>query len=374
MNENAPRATPASPSGSRLAGEVLVVDDIPANLFLYRAILEDDGHHVREAGDGVSALRELDREGVPPVELVLLDVSMPGMDGMEVLRRIRARRDGGPAVLVLTAAAREPVAIEQGLALGADAYLTRPVDNHELAARVRAALQIHRLRNELAALRRDQAAMLVHDLRHPLANLSMLAEVLESDEVNRDDRLAAAGTIRRMVNDLGRLVDTILTASTLEAGVFSVDMHPCALASLLAPSIEVFRPLATRRKVTLELGAIPDVKVMADAARLRQVVDNLLANAVKFTLRGGRIRLEAWPRDGEVHVRVLDSGVGVRPEERAVIFDRYRQGVEGRARGGAGLGLAIARGIVEAHGGAIRCEDSPLGGASFVFTLKEARS
>lgn len=371
MNDNAPRARPASPAGARLAGEVLVVDDIPANRFLYRAILEDDGHHVREAGDGVSALRELDRTDAPPIELVLLDVSMPGMDGMEVLRRIRARRDGGPAVLVLTAAAREPVAIEQGLALGADAYLTRPVDNHELAARVRAALQIHRLRNELAALRRDQAAMLVHDLRHPLANLSMLAEVLESDELNRDDRLAAAGTIRRMVNDLGRLVDTILTASTLEAGVFSVDVQPAALAPLLAPSIEVFRPLATRRKVALELGEIPDVKVMADAARLRQVVDNLLANAVKFTLRGGRIRLEAWQRDGEVHVRVLDSGVGVRPEERAVIFDRYRQGAEGRARGGAGLGLAIARGIVEAHGGAIRCEDSPLGGASFVFTLKE---
>lgn len=353
-----------------VGGAVLVVDDVPANRFLYRAILEDDGHQVREAPDGPSALRTL--EANPAIELVLLDVSMPGMDGIEVLRRIRARGDGGPAVLILTAAARNPDAIERGLQLGADAYLVRPVDNRELAARVRAALQIHRLRKELASLRRDQTAMLVHDLRHPLANLSMLAEVIEADDLRPEDRREAAATIRRMVDNLGGLVDSILTASRLEAGVFSVDPKAVAVERFVAPSVEVFGPLAARRRVTLDVSLPSGETVLADAARARQVIDNLLSNALKFTPRGGRVRLEVEREATGVRFRVDDSGAGVPEAERAFIFDRYRQGVTGRARGGSGLGLAIAAGIVGAHGGEIRCEDSPLGGARFSFTLPRA--
>ena len=359
--------------GARRGGVVLVVDDVAANRFLYTSLLEDDGHEVREAADGRAALAEVDRDDVAPVEVVLLDISMPGMDGLEVLQRLRARSDGGPHVLVLTAAAREPAQIERGLGLGADAYLTKPVDNRELAARVRAGLQIHRLRLELAALRRDQTAMLVHDLRHPLANLSMLAELLEGDDLDRDDRLSAAGTIRRMVDSLSQLVDTILTASRLEAGVFTVDLAPVALAELVEPSVEVFAPLAARRRVTLTVAPLPAAAARADLARVRQVLDNLLSNAVKFTPRGGAVTVEARADAKTVTVRVSDTGPGVAEPERELIFDRYRQGATGRARGGAGLGLAIARGIVEAHGGAIRCEASPEGGASFAFTLPRAR-
>ncbi len=358
-----------APRGHR--GEVLVVDDAAANRFLYRAVLEDDGHHVREASDGPAALALL-ALAQPPIELVLLDVSMPGMDGIEVLRRIRARGEGGPAVLILTAAARTPDAIERGLELGADAYLIRPVDNRELAARVRAALQIQRLRRELAALRRDQTAMLVHDLRHPLANLSMLAEVIESDDLRPEDRHNAAGTIRRMVDDLGRLVDSILTASRLEAGVFSVEPKPETLSTLAAPSVDVFRPLAARRRVALDVDPLPAVPVLADAARVRQVFDNLLSNALKFTPRGGRVHVHAETLPDAVAVHVDDAGTGVPEAERAVIFDRYRQGATGRTRGGSGLGLAIAAGIVGAHGGTIRCDDAPLGGARFTFTLRRA--
>lgn len=350
-------------------GLVLVVDDVPANRFLYRALLEDHGFAVQEAGSGEEALAAFGRTVTQPPELVLLDVSMPGISGLEVLKRLRERSDGGPAVLVLTAAARDPEDIERGLELGADAYLTKPVPNRELVARVRAQLQIFRLRRELRALRRDQTAMLVHDLRHPLANLAMLAEVLEGDEMNREERLHAAATIRRMVDDLGRLVDTILTASRLESGVFTVAPKLVALADVLDPSIAVFRPLAQRRRVRLEVEAPATASVLADKQRLRQVLDNLLSNAVKFTPRGGVVRLTVTVDPDTAVFRVSDSGPGVAPDERGIIFDRYRQGARGRTKGGAGLGLAIARGVVEAHGGTIRCEDDALGGASFVFTL-----
>mgnify|MGYP002381983982 CR=1 FL=1 len=371
MPDNRPQST--ATNASRVGGEVLVVDDVAANRFLYRALLEDDGHHVQEASDGASCLAALSRPDAS-IELVLLDVSMPGMDGIEVLRRIRTMPDGGPAVLILTAAAREPVAIERGLELGADAYLIRPVENRELAARVRAAVQIYRLRRELAALRRDQTAMLVHDLRHPLANLALLAEVIESEELGPDERKNAAGMIRRMVDDLGRLVDTVLTASRLEAGVFTVEPRVVRAADLVDPSISVFRPLAQRRRVALEVSPVPAVSLLADPARVRQVLDNLLSNAVKFAPRGGRVQVLVEVLPTSLQVTVSDSGEGVPVAERSVIFDRYRQAAGGRSRGGAGLGLAIAAGIVQAHGGTIRCQDSPLGGAAFSFTLPRPTS
>ena len=354
------RLEPQRPDVTALPrARVLVVDDVAANRFLYRAVLEDDGHDITEAADGAAALAALQKGAF---DLVLLDVSMPGMDGIEVLRRIRESADGGPAVLILTAAAREPAAIERGLAHGADAYLTKPVENRELAARVRAAIQIHRLRRELAALRRDQTAMLVHDLRHPLANLSMLAEVIEAEGLNVEERRNAAGLIRRMVDDLGRLVDTVLTASRLEAGVFTVEPRPVPLRELVAPSIEVFGPLAQRRRVDLVVEPLPDLTVAADPARVRQVVDNLLSNAVKFSPRGAAVRVSARARDGFAEVTVSDMGPGVPVAERAVIFDRYRQTAAGRSRGGAGLGLAIARDIARAHGGDVTLDASPLGG------------
>src|SRR6185295_7871878 len=133
---------------------------------------------VRTARSGTKALALID-EREP--EVVLLDVSMPGMDGYEVLKRLRGRRGGGPAVLMLTAARRDPDAIEHGLREGADAYMTKPIESRELLARVRGALEAHRLKRTLESQRRDHIAMLVHDLRHPLASLGLLAELLRHD-------------------------------------------------------------------------------------------------------------------------------------------------------------------------------------------------
>ena len=179
------RDAPSLSSMGDAGGDVLIVDDFPDTLALYEAVLSEDGHKVRTAQSGVEALRQVD-EREP--EVVLLDVSMPGLDGVEVLRRLRARRGGGPSVLMLTAARREPHAIEAGLKEGADAYLTKPIDSRELMARVRAALETFRLKRMLEAQRRDHIAMLVHDLRHPLSSLGLIAEVLESEDMSPDER------------------------------------------------------------------------------------------------------------------------------------------------------------------------------------------
>ena len=347
-------------------GDVLIVDDFPDTLALYEAVLVDDGHRVRTAQSGVEALRQVD-EREP--ELVLLDVSMPGMDGVEVLRRLRGRRGGGPAVIMLTAARREPHAIEAGLKEGADAYLTKPIDSRELMARVRAALETFRLKRMLDGQRRDHIAMLVHDLRHPLSSLSLIAEVIDSEDLPPAERHAAVMQIRGMCTEMARLVDGVLVASRLEAGVFTVEPRNIRVGTVIEPMLAVFTRVAARRRVALVFDGSLELQLRADPQKLRQALDNLVANALKFTPRGGRV-VVGVRREGEsVVFQVSDTGPGIAPAERATIFDRYRQGSRGRAAGGAGLGLAIARGIAEAHHGTISVSDSAQGGSCFRIEL-----
>jgi len=352
------------------AGEVLVVDDFRDTLALYDTLLSEEGHHVRTARTGVEALRLVDQR---EPDLVLLDVSMPGMDGFEVLKTLRARRGGGPAVIMLTAARREPDAIEEGLRKGADAYLTKPIEARELLARVRAALESHRLRQLLESQRRDHIAMLVHDLRHPLSSLGLVAEVLESEEMSPDERRDAVATIRSLCADMSRLVDGVLVASRLEAGVFSVEPRTVSMAEIIQPTLSTFGPLATRRRIALSFDGSGEQLLNVDPPKLRQAVDNLLANAVKFTPKGGKVRVRVQRDRVEgrpfVVIEVADSGPGIEEAAKGTIFERYRQGAEGRAAGGAGLGLAIARGIAEAHGGSLVVQGSDLGGAAFRLSV-----
>jgi two-component system sensor histidine kinase/response regulator len=347
-------------------GDILIVDDYPDTLALFESFLHDDGHKVRTAKNGIEALRHVE-EREP--EVVLLDVSMPGLDGVEVLKRLRARRGGGPSVLMLTAARREPHAIEAGLKEGADAYLTKPIDGRELTARVRAALETFRLKRMLEAQRRDHIAMLVHDLRHPLSSLGLIAEVIDSEDMTPGERHASVLQIRSMCTEMARLVDGVLVASRLEAGVFSVDRRAMKVGAVIEPMLAVFTPVATRRRVALVFDGALDLELHADPQKLRQAIDNLVANALKFTPRGGRVSVRV-AREGEgVVFEISDTGPGIAESERATIFDRYQQGARGRAAGGAGLGLAIARGIAEAHGGTIEVTSSESGGASFRIVI-----
>ncbi|MGH7280879.1 MAG: ATP-binding protein, partial [Polyangiaceae bacterium] len=269
----------------------------------------------------------------------------------------------------LTAARREPSAIESGLREGADAYLAKPIDGRELIARTRGALEFFRLKRQLEGQRRDHIAMLVHDLRHPLASLRLIAEILDAENVSDDERREAVGTIRSLSTEMGRLVDDVLMASRLEAGVFSVSLRAATVGEIVDPSLRAFTVTAARRSIDFLPALDSSAQLRADPQKLRQAIDNLLANAFKFTPRGGKIRLRVEIDGGKVRIEVEDSGPGIPQSERGTIFDRYKQGLRGRSAGGAGLGLAIAKGIAEGHSGSIDVYDGALGGVGFRIVL-----
>jgi PAS domain S-box-containing protein len=224
-------------------------------------------------------------------------------------------------------------------------------------------------------VRDDIVGIVAHDLRSPLGVILMQAEALrmqgevlrEPGELNR-----AVERIERSVIRMNRLVDDLLEVTRIEAGRLPVERGPLAVDELVAEIIEIQRPLAAAVALELREELAPDLPAAwADRHRLQQVFENLVGNALKFTTRGGAIVVGAAPRDGELLFWVADTGSGISSEELPHVFERFWQ-ARRPGRRGAGLGLPIVKGIVEAHEGRIWVESTPGHGSTFFFTIPAA--
>ncbi|HSQ67468.1 MAG TPA: HAMP domain-containing sensor histidine kinase, partial [Polyangiaceae bacterium] len=168
------------------------------------------------------------------------------------------------------------------------------------------------------------------------------------------------------------LISDLLTVAALEAGKLPIDKSPESVRAIVEEAVALQRPLADERALKLEISLAGEPHpVSVDRNRILQVLTNLLGNAVKFTPEGGCVRVECRCDESSLHVAVSDTGPGIGEEEQAHVFDRFWQGVHAQ-RAGAGLGLAIAKGIVEAHGGTIAVESVEGQGATFRFSLPVA--
>ncbi|MDP9366101.1 MAG: cell wall metabolism sensor histidine kinase WalK [Chloroflexota bacterium] len=223
----------------------------------------------------------------------------------------------------------------------------------------------------LERVRREFVANVSHELRTPLTSIKALVETLEAGAI--DDQAVAGDFLHRIVGEVDRLaalVDELLNLARLESG--RVVLHPEALdpADLLGRASERLRPQTERAGLALEI-AVPAglPAVLADRARLEQVVLNLLHNAIKFTPSGGRITVDAAVANGHVEVAVRDTGVGVPADELPRLFERFYKADKARRSDGTGLGLAITKHIILAHGGTIWAESRPGAGSTFRFTL-----
>ncbi len=226
------------------------------------------------------------------------------------------------------------------------------------------------------AARDDLLAIVAHDLRSPLSAIMMKAALIrrqaELDE--RGAKLAKqAESIESTTMRMEFLIKSLLDAATIDAGSFSVALEPCKVGDLLKAAFEIFEPLASQKSIRLTIASPPPehLSVRGDKERVIQILSNLLANAIKFTPEGGAITVGVEPLGEEVRLSVSDTGSGIPAEHSPYLFTRYWKAEKGGRRG-AGLGLFIAKGIVEGHGGKIWV-DSTLGkGSTFLFTLPDA--
>jgi len=377
MEPSSHAATPAAPGGRR----ILVVDDDRLIRRTLTGALRPEGFAVVEAESGEKAL-ELYAEVQP--DLVLLDVVLPGINGFETCRQLRARHGDAAAPIIFITAKNESDDVVEGLSAGGVDYLPKPIRAREALARIRTHLQLRRLlaeeRRLVEQLSSANAAknkflgMAAHDLRNPLASIRGLAEFLRDGVVGplTTDQHDLLATICSASQQMLHMVNELLDVATIEAGELKLVPEPTALAALAEKAIYLANIDAAKKQTHIVLSAAPDLpKARVDPAKIRQVLDNLLSNAVKFSPPGSMVTVELGATAQAHSIAVRDQGPGIPESERDKLFKDFgRTSVKPTAgEQSTGLGLAICRKIIDAHHGAITAENLPLRGCVFRVTL-----
>lgn len=351
---------------------ILIVDDTPANLGVLVETLGEAGYQLMVAEDGEEALAQTQQTRP---DLILLDVMMPGIDGFETCRRLKAQAATRDVPVLFMTALHEAADKVKAFEAGGVDYITKPIEHQEAMARVRTHLALRRLQRELEAqlaLKERFMRFAGHDLRNPLCLILIAAEMARRQAVSGGTPALASylENIGESAVQMRRIIDTFLELRPAAAGTPAngrVDLG--LLATAIARQHE---PAAERKRIalTMELAdALPLAR--GDAALAYQAFTNFASNALKFTPPGGRVAIRTRAAEGSVRAEVHDTGPGVPLAERAQLFVEHAQ-LTPRPTGGEesnGVGLAIVKHLVESQAGRVGAEFPADGGSVFWFEL-----
>lgn len=373
---------PALSTQSEFAGrKVLIVDDDRLNIRILTGILKSEGYLIADADSGEKAL-ELYSAFSP--DLVLLDVMLPGINGYETCRELKRLYADNCSPIVFITAKNEADDVVEGLAAGGADYLAKPFQKKEVVARIRTHLRSQLLAYQqkmlVEQLSKANAAknrflgMAAHDLRNPLASIRGLAEFLRDGVVGplSTDQLDLINTIHTASQSMLRMVNELLDVATIESGELKIVREKHRLGELIEKCVYLANIDAAKKNTHISY-AMPhgEPDVLVDAAKIQQVVDNLLNNAVKYSPPGSQISAEYSWNDATCSFAVKDQGPGIPENERDRLFKDFGR-LSVKPTGGeksTGLGLAICRKIVDAHNGTIVAENLTTRGCEFRVTL-----
>lgn len=285
---------------------------------------------------------------------------------VEHFETVRRRKDGSPIHISLTVS---PVRAPGGEIVGAS-KIARDITEHQ---RLRAAAE------EASRMKDEFLAVLSHELRTPLNTVLGYARMLKRDDekMSADIRARALDALERNADVLSRLVNDVLDTSRIVSGKLRLALDNCPVERFVDEAIETVRPAADAKSIDIDLTETPGLVVYGDRDRLQQVIWNLLSNAIKFTPHGGSVSVRATQHDGMVQILVQDSGIGIPLDQQPYVFRRFWQAdtTVSREQGGLGIGLALARHLVELHGGSIALHSEGQGqGTTFTVSLPPAGS
>jgi signal transduction histidine kinase len=354
---------------------ILVIDDEEVVLDACTQILDSRDCRVALANNGAEGLKRL--EELQP-DLVFLDLKMPGLSGLEVLERIRAKLPL-MVVIVITGYATVSSAVE-AMKKGAFDFLPKPFTPDELRLIARRGLEHSRLVQQTTALRREKemlrenfAAIVSHELKSPLGALqqNLYALAAELEDKLAEEQQQRFARLQARVDDLLKLIHSWLRVYSVDINKLKETFQPVALADIVARAVEYTQPHATRKGLQIETTVAEGMpSVIGDAGSLTEVVTNLLGNAVKYSFPNHKIRVRVETRNAEALIAVADTGVGIAKEDVPRLFQDFARGqAQPEGATGCGMGLAISRRIAEVHGGTITVESEPGQGSTFTIYL-----
>jgi two-component system sensor histidine kinase/response regulator len=360
--------------------KILIVDDTPANIDILDLFLEKEGYKISIAQSGETALKLARR--ISP-DLILLDIMMPGIDGFETCRRLKSEENTCDIPIIFITARNEPADIVKGFSVGGVDYITKPFSQEEVCARIHLHLKLKILMTEMDAknkklvqlndLKNKFLGMASHDLRNPISTIQGFSKIMldHGDTLTEEDKKEFLLSIHKVSNDMLNLLGDLLNISTIESGRLDLHLEAGSLKLLVEERVRMYQVMAERKNIAthLDIGKIADFSF--DANRISQVIDNLLSNAIKFSPAGKEIFIGLGQENGQAKFSVRDQGPGISPDDQDKLFKHFQK-LKARPtadESSHGLGLAIAKKMVEAHEGKIAVS-SPLGsGATFSFTI-----
>jgi signal transduction histidine kinase len=377
------------PRGDR--ARILIVDDLPEKLLVYGSLLDDLDAEIVLAHSGTEALKQVLRE---EFAVILLDVNMPDIDGLETAGLIRNHRHGRHTPIIFITSYADELQIARGYELGAVDYILSPVIANVLRTKVRVFIELFQTRAALARsnqelesrvaartaelealsrLKDEFLATMSHELRTPLNAIFGWVTLLRSKRLDESTQQRAIDTIERNAREQKRLIEDLLDVSRIVTGKVSLELVSLDPRKVIEAALDSMQPAALAKGLRL----VPHLDthvggVRGDFARLQQVVCNLLSNAIKFTPASGEVEILLTRRGSLVEICVVDSGQGIKPEFLPHVFDRFRQedGSISRRHGGMGVGLAIVRHLVELHAGTVEAYSEGEGsGSRFMISL-----
>jgi signal transduction histidine kinase len=376
---------------------IVIVEDEKGARETLCGILEEVGYTVQTTGNRAEAARAI-KGGA--FDAVITDIRLPDVSGLEILE-LAKEQNPDAAVIMMTGYASMETAVD-AVNQGAYAYFVKPVNPEELKTTIANALRQHRLAQEnkrlveslqlsnkllyeanegLKEATRAKSRFLAHmshELRTPLNVIIGFSELMLDEvpgEINAEQR-QSLNDILTSGRHLLELINDILDLSKIESGKVELNLRRFSLLELVESLKRVMMPILAPKKQTLDLEVQKNLPlVYADRDKVRQVLLNLLSNATKFTPVAGKLKIEAVSNDAYCNVSVIDNGIGIKKEDFECVFEPFCQAENPLSKGkvGTGLGLTIARQIVESHGGRIWIESEFGLGSRFSFTLPLAK-